>query len=43
MIQKHNLKPEDIVASLGDFLNFVTVDNFQVDEIDWEEAAKAGA
>ena len=36
-------KPEDIEASLGDFLNFVTIDNLQVDEIDWEEAAKAGS
>jgi len=35
-------KPEDIEASLGDFLNFVTIDNLQVDEIDWEEVAKAG-
>ena len=35
-------KPEDIEASLGDFLNYLTVDNLQVDEIDWEEAAKAG-
>ena len=35
-------KPEDIEASLGDFVNFVTIDNLQVDEIDWEEAAKAG-
>ena len=35
-------KPEDIEASLGDFLNYVTVDNLQVDEIDWEQAAKAG-
>ena len=36
-------KPEDIEATLGDFLNYLTVDNFQVDEIDWEEAAKAGS
>jgi hypothetical protein len=36
-------KPEDIEASLGDFLNYVTIDNIQVDEIDWEEAAKAGS
>jgi hypothetical protein len=35
-------KPEDIEASLGDFLDYVTIDNLQVDEIDWEEAAKAG-
>jgi len=35
-------KPEDIEASLGDFLNYITIDNLQVDEIDWEEAAKAG-
>ena len=35
-------KPEDIEASLGDFLNYVTIDNLQVDEIDWGEAAKAG-
>jgi hypothetical protein len=35
-------KPEDIEASLGDFLNYVTIDNLQVDEIDWEEAARAG-
>jgi hypothetical protein len=36
-------KPEDIEASLGDFLNYVTIDNIQVDEIDWEEVAKAGS
>jgi hypothetical protein len=36
-------KPEDIEATLGDFLNYLTVDNLQVDEIDWEEAAKAGS
>ena len=35
-------KPEDIEASLGEFLNYVTIDNLQVDEIDWEQAAKAG-
>ena len=35
-------KPEDIEASLGEFLDYVTIDNLQVDEIDWEEAAKAG-
>ena len=33
-------KPEDIEASLGQMLDYVTVDNFQVDEIDWEEFAK---
>jgi len=35
-------KPEDIEASLGDFLNYVTIDNLQVDEIDWAEAAATG-
>ena len=33
-------KPEDIEASLGQMLDYVTVDNFLVDEIDWEEFAK---
>ncbi len=33
-------KPEDIEASVGDLLDYITIDNFQVDEIDWEEFAK---
>jgi hypothetical protein len=33
-------KPEDIEASLGQMLDYITVDNFQVDEIDWEAFAK---
>ena len=33
-------KPEDIVASLGEFLDYLTVDNVKVDEIDWAEFAK---
>ncbi len=33
-------KPEDIEASLGQFLDYVTIDNFKVDEIDWQEFAK---
>ena len=36
-------KPEDIEASLGQFLDYLTIDNIKVDEIDWEEAAKAGS
>ena len=35
-------KPEDIEATLGPVLDYLTVDNIQVDEIDWEEMAKAG-
>ena len=33
-------KPEDIEASVGDLLDYITIDNFKVDEIDWEEFAK---
>lgn len=35
-------KPEDIEATLGPFLELLTVDNFKVDEIDYEEMAKSG-
>ena len=37
-------KPEDIeetIRALG-FLEYVTLDTMQVDEVDWEELAKAG-
>jgi hypothetical protein len=33
-------KPEDIVSALGPILDFLTVDNIKVDEIDWQELAK---
>ena len=33
-------KPEDIEATLGEFLEYLTVDNLKVDEVDWEEFAK---
>ena len=33
-------KPEDIEATLGPVLDYLTIDNFKVDEIDWEEFAK---
>ena len=33
-------KPEDIEASVGQLLDYITIDNFKVDEIDWEEFAK---
>ncbi len=33
-------KPEDIETSLGEFLEYLTVDNIKVDEIDWEEIVK---
>ena len=33
-------KPEDIEATLGPLLDYLTIDNFKVDEIDWEEFAK---
>jgi hypothetical protein len=33
-------KPEDIKATLGKFLDYVTIDNIKVDEIDWAEFAK---
>jgi hypothetical protein len=33
-------KPEDIVTSLGEWLDYLTVDNVKVDEIDWAEFAK---
>lgn len=34
--------PEDIEASLGQANNYLTLDVFKVDEIDWEKMAKAG-
>ena len=34
-------KPEDIEASIGPLLEYITVDNFQVDESDWAEFAKS--
>ena len=33
-------KPEDIEATLGPMLDYVTVDNIKVGETDWEEFAK---
>jgi len=33
-------KPEDINTSLGQFLEYLTVDNLKVDEVDWEAYAK---
>ena len=33
-------KPEDIETSLGKWLDYLTVDNVKVDEIDWAEVAK---
>ena len=38
-------KPEDVEASLSQagMLEFVTLDTIPVDEIDWEQMAKAGA
>jgi hypothetical protein len=36
-------KPEDIEASLGPALDYLTLDAMQVDEIDWEQVAKAGS
>ena len=33
-------KPEDIETSLGEFLDYLTVDNVKVDEIDWDEFVK---
>jgi len=33
-------KPEDIEATMGPFLDYLTVDNVKVDETDWEEFAK---
>jgi hypothetical protein len=33
-------KPEDIETSLGEFLEYLTVDNVKVDEIDWAEYVK---
>jgi hypothetical protein len=33
-------KPEDIETSLGEFLEYLTVDNIKVDEVDWEEFVK---
>lgn len=34
-------KPEDIEATLGPMLDYLTIDNIKVDEIDWEEFAKS--
>ncbi|MFZ0928141.1 MAG: hypothetical protein WAN11_06055 [Syntrophobacteraceae bacterium] len=33
-------KPEDINTSMGPLLEYLTVDNIKVDEIDWLEFAK---
>ena len=33
-------KPEDIETSLGEFLEYLTVDNIKVDEVNWEEFVK---
>ena len=33
-------KPEDIEGTLGQLLDYLTVDNIKVDEIDWQELAK---
>jgi hypothetical protein len=33
-------KPEDIKTSLGKWLDYLTVDNMQVDEVDWAEYVK---
>ncbi len=33
--------PGDIETSLGEGLEYITIDAMQVDEIDWEEMAKA--
>ena len=33
-------KPEDIEATIEGLLEYLTIDNIQVDEIDWEEFAK---
>ena len=35
-------KPEDIEAGLEDAIDYLTWDIIQVDEIDWEQMAKAG-
>ncbi len=35
-------KPEDIETSLGDVMNYVTLEPHQVDEIVWAELAQAG-
>jgi hypothetical protein len=34
------VKPEVIVTFLGEFLDYLTVDNVKVDEIDWDEFVK---
>ena len=34
-------KPEDVEASLGEMLEYLTADIMQVDETDWEQVAKA--
>ena len=33
--------PQDIEKTLGGFLDYLTVDNLQVDQIVWEEVAKS--
>ncbi len=33
-------KPEDIETTLGEWLDYLTVDNFKVDEVDWAEYVK---
>lgn len=33
-------KPEDITASMGPLLEYLTLDNIQVEEIDWPELGK---
>ena len=35
-------KPEDIEVSLGQALDYLTLDAIEVDEIDWEQMAKEG-
>ena len=32
--------PEDIKTTLGEWLDYLTVDNFKVDEVDWAEYVK---
>ena len=34
-------KPEDIETTFGDFLDYLTLDTFKVDELDWAEFAKS--
>ena len=33
-------KPEDIETTLGQWLEYLTVDSMKVDEVDWDEYAK---